>query len=220
MEVVVDESLQSIMRVGVVVIDNMQPPGDGGEAIWQMFNALSNTLRDLYSGKNVSEVPGVQGARTLYRAVGLDPTKTRPSSEALLRRSIKGKGVYRIHPLVDLLNFISMKTMIPIGLYDTSKIAGNTVRIQIGDNEWGFDGIRKARVNVTGRLCVADDIGPFGSPTSDSLRTSIEGDVPAALVLLYQAISDSATHLSEAIALVKSLISLYMRGNVSDMKIV
>ncbi|MGH9201345.1 MAG: hypothetical protein ACRD2A_08925, partial [Vicinamibacterales bacterium] len=35
--------------------------------------------------------------RTMYKRVGLDPTKTRPSSEALLRRVRKGDPLPRIN---------------------------------------------------------------------------------------------------------------------------
>ena len=55
------------------------------------------------SGKS-AEVPGAADARTLYKALGLDPTKTRPSNEALLRRALKGESLYRINTLVDALN--------------------------------------------------------------------------------------------------------------------
>ncbi|MBN2715183.1 MAG: hypothetical protein JXX14_04965 [Deltaproteobacteria bacterium] len=216
----VEKQLNTILRVGVLHLSGMQQPADNGEEIWQMFSTLSDNLCLQYAGGSVSDVHGVQGARRLYRAVGLDPTKTRPSSEALLRRSIKGKGVYRVHPLVDMLNFVSLRQLIPVGLYDVSRIKGPNVRIQIGEPGWGFDGIRKSRVNVAGRLCVCDSLGPFGSPTSDSLRTSIEGDVSEGLVLLYQNADDDHETLEQSLTLTRTLIFEHLNGAVVQQQII
>ena len=62
--------------------------------------------------------------RTMYKRVGLDPTKTRPSSEALLRRVRKGDELPRINSLVDIINWCSLESQLPFGLYDLSKIVG------------------------------------------------------------------------------------------------
>ncbi|MBN2527489.1 MAG: hypothetical protein JXR76_13935 [Deltaproteobacteria bacterium] len=212
MEIILDEPLKNVVRVGVALFTGIVNPPDGGDAIWALFSDLSDTLCRQHKGKTAAQVDGVQDARKFYRAVGLDPTKTRPSSEALLRRSLKGKGVYRVHPVVDLLNYVSLKQLMPVGLYDISKIEGEQVRIVIGGADWGFDGIRKARVNVSGRLCVTDALGPFGSPTSDSLRTSINGHVTDALVLFYQSIEGDARFLTDSLALTVSLVSKHICG--------
>ena len=50
--------------------------------------------------------------------IGIDPTKTRPSSEALLRRVRKGDHLPRINTLVDICNWCSLEFQLPYGLYD------------------------------------------------------------------------------------------------------
>ena len=62
--------------------------------------------------------------RTMYKRVGLDPTKTRPSSEALLRRVRKGDELPRINSLVDVINWCSLESQLPFGLYDRDQISG------------------------------------------------------------------------------------------------
>jgi DNA/RNA-binding domain of Phe-tRNA-synthetase-like protein len=52
--------------------------------------ALCDDLRRRYAQTDLSHVPGVQAVRATYRAIGVDPTKYRPSSEALLHRVLKG----------------------------------------------------------------------------------------------------------------------------------
>jgi DNA/RNA-binding domain of Phe-tRNA-synthetase-like protein len=197
--VTIHADLQGIVRAGVMRLDRLTWPADGGDALWEELSAAAREIHDRWRYLTVGEIPGVDEARRLYRAVGLDPTKTRPSSEALLRRVIKGKGLYRIHPLVDLLNLVSLSALIPVGLYDEAKLAGDLATIRIGGEGEGFDGIRKARVNVQGRLCVADRQGAFGSPTSDSLRTSIDGPVRRVLAIFFQYLAGESARLARAL---------------------
>ena len=117
-------------------------------------------------------IEGVQAARALYRSIGVDPTKTRPSSEALLRRALRGRPLYSVNMLVDVCNWCSLDFLLPIGLYDRQKLQG-PVTLRKGLEGESYEGIGKPPVNVADRYVLSDDIGPFGSPTSDSLRTCI-----------------------------------------------
>ena len=119
--------------------------------------------------------PGTEPARALYRRFGIDPTKTRPSSEALLRRVRRdGAGAFpRVNSLVDTANVMALLAQCPIGLYDLGRVEGEELVVRVGAEGEGYEGIRKDRVNVAGRLCVADALGPCGNPTSDSARTMI-----------------------------------------------
>ncbi len=143
-----------------------------------------------------SEIKQLAPARELYRSVGMDPTRLRPSSEALLRRAIQGKGLYRLDPVVDTGNLFSMSSGMPLGLYDLAFIEGE-VTLRMGADGDGFEGLRKGRVNVEGRLCLADHRGPFGSPTSDSERCRIRETTSRILFLLYAPASADLSRLSE-----------------------
>ena len=119
------------------------------------------------------EVGAVGRARELYRRFGLDPTRVRPSSEALLRRLKKGEPLPRINSLVDVANALSVQLQVPVGLYDLDKVKGDELVIRLGGKGEGYTGIGKERVNVEGRICVADAEGPCGNPSADSARTMI-----------------------------------------------
>jgi DNA/RNA-binding domain of Phe-tRNA-synthetase-like protein len=212
--IIIDDNLKNTVVLGVLRLRNITLPKDGGDALWQELSELSREMENTYHGLTVGQVPEIAYARTLYRSIGIDPTKNRPSSEALLRRLLKGKELYRIHPLVDLLNLVSLKMLTPVGLYDESKISGQTILVRIGRPGEGFDGIRKDRVNVENRFCIADDLGPFGSPTSDSLRTSIEGEVPQALAIFFQHVSVPKIRLEQAMDLTENLASQYLGAEV------
>jgi DNA/RNA-binding domain of Phe-tRNA-synthetase-like protein len=122
--------------------------------------------------------------RAMYRRVGLDPTKRRPSSEALLRRVVKGDSLPRINALVDICNWCSLELQLPYGLYDAAKIDGD-VELRLGREGEEYPGIRKDVIHVAGRLTLADHLGPFGNPSSDSLRTMVTTEATRALAVIF-----------------------------------
>lgn len=122
--------------------------------------------------------------RVMYRRVGLDPTKTRPSSEALLRRVRRGEPLPRINSLVDLCNWCSLEFQLPYGLYDLARVEGG-VALRLGRDGESYPGIRKDDVHVGGRITLADAVGPFGNPTSDSARTMVTSATTTALVVVF-----------------------------------
>src|SRR5439155_20803927 len=107
------------------------------------------------------DIPGVSETRALFHALDIDPTKSRPSSEALLRRVLQGKSLPKVNPAVDLCNLCSLEHQLPLGLYDRELVKG-TLQVRVGREGEGYAGIRKQRVNLRGRLLLADDAGPFG----------------------------------------------------------
>ena len=126
----------------------------------------------------------VTAVRTMYKRVGIDPTKRRPSSEALLRRVRKGEGLPRINSMVDVCNWCSLEFQLPYGLYDAAHIEGEVV-LRIGREGESYAGIRKDDVHVGGRIALADSRGPFGNPTSDSARTMVTPATTRALVVIF-----------------------------------
>jgi len=126
----------------------------------------------------------IAAVRTMYKRVGLDPTKTRPSSEALLRRVRRGDTLPRINSMVDVCNWCSLECQLPYGLYDASNIDGD-VELRIGREGESYPGIRKDDVHVEGRITLADAHGPFGNPTSDSARTMVTTATTRALLVVF-----------------------------------
>jgi DNA/RNA-binding domain of Phe-tRNA-synthetase-like protein len=126
----------------------------------------------------------IAAVRTMYKRVGLDPTKTRPSSEALLRRVRRGDQLPRINSMVDVCNWCSLEFQLPYGVYDASHIEGD-VELRIGHEGESYPGIRKDDVNVGGRITLVDTRGPFGNPTSDSARTMVTASTTRALLVVF-----------------------------------
>ncbi len=145
--------------------------------------------------------------RTMYKKVGLDPTKTRPSSEALLRRIRRGDPFPRINGVVDVINWTSVETQLSFGVYDLDKIQGD-VTLRLGRDGEEYAGIRKDTVHVAGRLALVDEMGPFGNPTSDSARTMVTTASTRVLVVVF-APASSATAGERAAELTRQRLLSY-----------
>jgi len=126
----------------------------------------------------------IAAVRTMYKRVGLDPTKTRPSSEALLRRVRRGDQLPRINSMVDVCNWCSLEFQLPYGLYDAAHLNGD-VELRLGRDGEAYPGIRKDDVHVDGRITLVDATGPFGNPTSDSARTMVTSATTRALLVVF-----------------------------------
>ena len=154
------------------------------------------------------EVGDVGRARALYRRFGTDPTKVRPSSEALLRRMKKGEPFPRVNSLVDVANAMSVQLQVPVGLYDLEKIRGEELVVRLGTEGEKYTGIGKERVNLAGRICIADAEGPCGNPSADSARTMITTATERAAWVYYLPVTD------EEVDRTAELIAVFGRGLV------
>jgi len=168
--------LAAIVRPGVLWLD--------GAAVVERDSRLNAPLAAAEAAVRMNPPQEIAAVRTMYKRVGLDPTKTRPSSEALLRRVRRGDPLPRINSMVDVCNWCSVEFQLPYGLYDASHIDGD-VELRIGREGESYPGIRKDEVNVAGRITLADARGPFGNPTSDSARTMVTAASTQALLVVF-----------------------------------
>jgi DNA/RNA-binding domain of Phe-tRNA-synthetase-like protein len=180
------KELEGIVKPGVIFWTGAKVI-DRDPALDPLLAAAESSLRS-------AEPPDATAVRTMYKRVGIDPTKTRPSSEALLRRVRKGDALPRINSLVDVINWCSVEFQLPYGLYDLANVSG-PVTMRLGREGEEYAGIRKDAVHVAGRITVADDRGPFGNPTSDSARTMVTTATTEALVIVYAPVATPQSQL-------------------------
>jgi DNA/RNA-binding domain of Phe-tRNA-synthetase-like protein len=124
------------------------------------------------AGVDLPALPEVQALRRFYRALGKGPTRYRGSNEALLRRVVQGKGLYTINTAVDVCNLVSLETRHALGAYDLDRVDGPVLLRPAAAGEV-YRGVGRGELNLEGLPVFCDAHGPFGSPTSDSERTSI-----------------------------------------------
>ncbi|HJU44074.1 MAG TPA: phenylalanine--tRNA ligase beta subunit-related protein [Vicinamibacterales bacterium] len=172
---------------------------------------LDSLLAEAEAKVRISPPAESVAVRTMYKKVGIDPTKTRPSNEALLRRVRKGDALPRINSAVDIVNWCSLEFQLPYGLYDAAKISGD-VTMRIGRDGEKYAGIRKDDVNVGGRITVADSMGPFGNPTSDSARTMVTPSTTELLVVVYAPLEIPKTQLDRVLHITAERFALIVGG--------
>ncbi len=153
-------------------------------ALHSELDGVCESIRKRYEGTARLAIPGVAETRSLYKAIGLDPTKVRPSSEALLRRVLKGQSLYQVNLLVDTVNLCSLEFQLSYGVYDLETLA-LPIEARLGRPGESYPGIRKGPVHLDGRICLADQGGPFGNPTSDSARAAISEKTQQALIVIF-----------------------------------
>jgi len=161
-------------RVGVLQMDGVRVQ-ESSEELKTMLNQLSDEFARKYKDQHPGEIPMVKQIRAIFHRSGLDPTRYRPSSESLLRRAVKGKGLYFINSVVDLVNYFSLKTLWPMGLYDADKLKP-PITWRVGQEGETYTGIGRDQLNLARFPLLVDQEGPFGSPISDSMRTRVTND--------------------------------------------
>jgi DNA/RNA-binding domain of Phe-tRNA-synthetase-like protein len=214
----VSPELKGRVRLGLLALDGVTVRG-ADEALAAETLAYGDELRRRHGDGKSGDVPGAADARALYKALGLDPTKTRPSSEALLRRVLKGEALYRINTLVDAMNLCSLRSQLPFGLYDLDRIEGPVV-LRKGVAGESYEGIRKAAVNVEGRPVLGDARGAFGNPTSDSARTMVTPQTRAALVTVYAPVSFGEARLDDILKETEATLVRYCGGRGTERRVV
>jgi DNA/RNA-binding domain of Phe-tRNA-synthetase-like protein len=216
-EIEIAPELKGLVRIAVFEIRDVRVSRDAPE-LRAEIEAYGSELRKEVGDTPIGRVPGIEICRRLYRALGIEPTKTRPSSEALIRRMLKQKPFPKINNLVDALNLAAARTRLSIGLYDLSKISGN-MTLRCGEEGEHYHGIGKDCVNVGGRYTLADGEGPFGNPTADSFRTRITGETEDALVVIFAPAELSADDLRGRARMTADLLVKYVGGKESEVVI-
>ena len=203
----VDLALAGIVRLGVLAIDGVRIVGRA--------EAMNAPLAEAEARLRLAgERPGlVSAVRTMYKRVGIDPTKTRPSSEALLRRVCKGEPLPRVNAAVDVCNWCSVETQVPYGLYDLDRVEGDVV-LRLGTAGEEYAGIRKEVVHLAGRLALADGVGPFGNPTSDSARTMVTTASTRVVFVMFVPGELPARVADDALALTAGRAARFVGGTI------
>ncbi|HKW88601.1 MAG TPA: phenylalanine--tRNA ligase beta subunit-related protein [Candidatus Acidoferrales bacterium] len=171
------------VRLGLVEAEGATVSPTGTELLREM-DEFCFQLRSKHSMESIAESQAVAAVRGMFRRWGVDPSKYRPSSEALMRRLVQGKGLYNISNIVDLSNLGSIETGWPYGLYNRKNIAP-PITFRHGRAEEKYEGIGRRIWHLAGRPVLADAHGPFGSPISDSTRTQIAEGVSEVLTVLF-----------------------------------
>lgn len=82
-------------------------------------------IRESIKIHELKEDPIFRAYRDFFWRIRIDPTKTRPASEALTRRILNGRELPQINSFVDALNIASVETKTPFAAFDANLLAGS-----------------------------------------------------------------------------------------------
>ncbi len=142
------------------------------DVLQQALLEEQNRVKQIFTIESIVQDPGVVESRRIFKLLGLDPARYRPSQEALLRRIVQDKSIASINSGVDVNNLLSIRYRVPMGLYDAQKIVGNPV-MKVGSANNVYAALNGREVQCENKLILCDHQGPIGSPYVDSQRTAI-----------------------------------------------
>lgn len=154
------------------------------EELWREIDALGERYRAELTTETLKTLSGIEATRRVYRACGKDPSRYRPAAEALIRRILQGKPLYRIDTLVDLVNLASIAYGYSIGGFDADKFVGDTLTLGVGREGEPYEGIGRGQINIAGLPVYRDAIGGVGTPTSDHERTKMTASTRHVLIII------------------------------------
>lgn len=173
MQITIDAELKKkAPRTALGLVTATVVTTDSAAELLAEMKARENEVLKLPEPRAVLESSKILATRSGYKALGKDPSRYRGSAEALLRRIISGKSFPQVNNVVDIINLVSVESRLPVGLYDLDHIQSDVI-FRVGRAAESYKGIGKYDLNLEGLPVFCDEIGPHGSPTSDSERTMV-----------------------------------------------
>ena len=182
------------------------------EALWTEIEQLGNKFRQELTTESLKELTSIAATRRIYKACGKDPSRYRPTSEALIRRVLQGKELYQRDTLVDLVNLASIAFGYSIGGFDADKFQGDTLTLGIGREGEPYEGIGRGLINIQGLPVYRDAAGGIGTPTSDHERTKMTL-ATRHLVVLINGYDGNAERVTQNAEYIQTLLRKYAQSD-------
>jgi DNA/RNA-binding domain of Phe-tRNA-synthetase-like protein len=145
--------------------------------------SAASSARERFTLDSLSSDEVVAALRQLFRRAGTDPTRYRPSSEALLRRILKGEPIPAISPVVDLNNAPSAVLAVPVCVMDARSVVPPFV-FRSGEPGESYESLRGA-FNLEGKPLLADRSGPADTPITGGVRVKARDDSARLALVAY-----------------------------------
>lgn len=184
------------------------------EALSALLDEEARLIADTYEMAMINKRPVIAATRAAYKALGKEPNRYRPSSEALCRRVVKGMGLYRIDALVDMINLLSMRSGHSIGGFDADKIDGPVITLGRGEAGEPYEGIGRGMLNIEGMPVYRDATGGIGTPTSDNERTKIDLSTRR-LLMVVNAYGSSEVTMAEFVEQARGLLEEFCDARIT-----
>ncbi|MDF2854429.1 MAG: tRNA synthetase subunit beta [Neobacillus sp.] len=191
-------------KLGIIIYKDIIV-GDSPQMVKGRLQLFQESIYFELEDKNVTDLPGVQEWRHIFKLTGKDPNRYRHSAEALFRRIKKQNYLPPIQSAIDINNFFSLQYQVPIGIYDSDQTTG-LLRVRLGQEGEEYLGLNGRMNSLEDLLVLSDQKGPFGSPFVDSARAPVTKETKNALQVIFLRPS---TELKSAEKLTESLMNMF-----------
>lgn len=185
--------------------------------LWEVIEKRCKEIQEMFKAEDVLKIKNIDISRKAYKSFGKDPSRYRLSSESLVKRIVKGNGLYQVNNIVDINNLLSLTSFNSVGTYDRSKI-GDDINFTLGSKGETYEGIGRGVINLENLPIFQDEKGNFGSTTSDSTRSMINADTTHIIMNIIS--FGGYKELYEYMEYGKALLENYADGKIIDVKII
>lgn len=195
------------IHLAVLSCEVLNPPTSA--ELWNEMEKETEKIRSTFKIEDIKNRTAIAATRKIYKTLGKDPNRYRPSAEALCRRIVREIPVYKVNTLVDIINIVSIKSGFSIGGFDADKIQGD-LQLNVGTSNDEFEAIGRGLLNVEGLPLYRDNTGGIGTPTSDNERTKITDETTNLLMIInsYNDIEGLQEAVEHSISLLTSFAGL------------
>ncbi|MGC8911939.1 MAG: B3/B4 domain-containing protein [Nitrososphaeria archaeon] len=207
------------LRAYVLEISNVDVNRNDAKTVNDFNTLLKEVIEYVKSKYTLDRIKNEQifrAYRDFFWKIGIDPTKTRPASEALIRRILLEKPVPRINTLVDAYNLASIVSGVPIAAFDKEKISGELfMRKAFGGEEFLGIGMEKP-ITLNGTEIVISDSEKLVAiyPYRDAEVTKISEKTRNVIFLICGVPGVGDDILYNAVDKVKEYVSRFCGGYV------
>jgi len=198
LDIKISKELKSKLNIAIGSVQAEIVVKPSSEKLINNLDSVCNHFATKYQVEDIAKIQAIADSRKAYKTLGKDPARYRLSSEALLRRIVKEKGIYKINNIVDINNLISIQSGYSICAFDVFKL-NPPIQFAIGTSEDEYYGIGRGLLNIENLPVFEDQLGKFGSPTSDSERVKITNETTSISmnIISFSGISDIELQLNE-----------------------
>lgn len=208
------------LSISVGVIKDISVEKENAK-VQKLKKILFKEMRAKYRIEKLKDNPTVRAYRDFYWMLGIDPTKIRPSGEALLRRVLHGGEIPTISTAVDSYNLASLETIIPISGFDFDKL-NLPFNVRYAENGECFMGIGMEKpLALTDKMLVLADSKQVLCiyPYRDANQTKITEQTKNVLIVGYGAPGINERQLKEAVEKALFYIKETCHGELGEIKV-